>query len=97
MVIQEAIKALGECANEHSDQALQAIVWIVSRFNVLNPDNMMALAAVDAIAQITERNGIRDVGAARLLMDIAEGSYVRSVRDKARHVLDQLLRGASRN
>ena len=96
MVIQEAIKALGDCANENAEQALQAIVFIVGRFNVLNPDNMMALAAVDAIAKIADRNGIRDSGALILLLNIADGPYIRPVKDKARTVLNDLRKANAR-
>ena len=91
MVLQEAIKSLGDTAKEDSDRALQAIVWIVGRFDVLNPDNLMALSAVDAIAKIAERNnGIRNPGAVALLIRIADGPYIRPVQNRARQVLSDL-------
>ena len=91
MVIQEAIKSLGDSAGDNSDKALEAIVWIVGRFNALNPDNLMALAAIDAIAKIADRNGgIKDPGAAGLLIRIADGPYIRPVQNKAKQVLGDL-------
>jgi len=91
MVLQEAIKALGDCANESSDRALVFISWIVGRFDVLNPDNMMALAAVDSIAKIAERNnGIRSPDAITLLIRIMDGPYIRPVQNRARQVLSDL-------
>lgn len=97
MVLQEAIKSLGDCADENSN-ALEAIVWIVGRFNVLNPDNLMALAAVDAIAKIANRNGgIKDPGAAALLIRIADGPYIRPVQNKARQVLNDLRKSNAQN
>ena len=98
MVIQEAIKGLGDNASEDSAKALEAIVWIVSRFHALNPDNMMALAAIEAISKIGEKNSIRDPGVASLLLRIADGPYIRPVQNKARQVLGEMRRsGSSQN
>ena len=91
MVLQEAIKSLGECAGDECDKAIDAIVWVVSRFDVHNPDNLMALAAIDAIAKIADKNdGIKVAGAYGLLFRIAEGPYIRPVQNKAREVLNDM-------
>jgi hypothetical protein len=51
----------------------------------------MALAAVDAIAKITERKGgLRDPGPVTLLIRITEGSYITPVKEKARMVLNNM-------
>ena len=98
MVLQEAIKSLGDYPGEDNKKALEAIVWIVNRFNALNPDNLMALAAVDAIAKIAEtNNGINSPGAAALLIRIAEGPYIRVVQDKAKYVLGDLRKYSAQN
>jgi len=98
MVIQEAIKSLGDTVKEDSDKALQAIVWIVGRFDVLNPDNLMALSAVDAIAKIAERNnGIRYPNAIQLLIRIGDGPYIRPVQNRAKQVLADLRKYGAQN
>jgi hypothetical protein len=91
MVLQEAIKALGDCTGENSDRALDAIIGIVGRFDVLNPDNMMALAAIDAIAKIANTSGgLKVPGAVALLIRIADGPYIRPVQNKARQTIGDL-------
>jgi len=98
MVLQEAIKSLGDYPGSDNAKALEAIVWIVGRFDALNPDNMMALAAVDAIAKIAEtNNGLKHPGAAQLLIRIIDGPYIRPVQNKARQVLSDLRKYAAQN
>jgi len=95
MVLQEAIKALGDNASENSDKALDAIVWITGRFDVLNPDNLMALAAVDSIAKIADKGGFKTPGAAALLIRIADGPYIKPVQNRAKQVLSDLRKVSS--
>ena len=95
MVLQEAIKSLGDMDSDNNDKAVDAIVWIVGRFDVLNPDNLMALAAVDSIAKIADRNGIKSAGAASLLIRIAEGPYIRPVQNMAKQVLGDLRKSGA--
>jgi hypothetical protein len=91
MVLQEAVKSLGDIGLNDNDETVNAIVWIVRRFDVLNPDNLLALSAIDAIDKIAgKNNGIRDPGAMQLLIRIAEGPYIKPVQDKAKAVLNDL-------
>ena len=89
MVLQEAVKSLGTIGTNDNDDAINAIVWITNRFNnTTAPDNLLALAAVDSIEKIAQKNnGIRDPGAIQLLIRIAEGSYVQPVKERARQAI----------
>ena len=97
MVLQEAIKSLGSIEAENSDDAVSVIVWLVNRFNVSSaPDSLMALAAIDSLDKIAERNkGLKDPSAIQLLIRIAEGSYPMAVREKARQALMDLRKYTS--
>jgi len=92
MVLQEAVKSLGAIGTNDNDDSVAAIVWIANRFNYYTaPDNLLALAAVDSLHKIAQRNnGIRDPGAIQLLIRIAEGSYAPPVRERARQALVDL-------
>jgi HEAT repeat protein len=91
MVLQEAIKSLAKIGLNENEEAVNAIAWIVRRFDVLNPDNLLALSAVDAFEKIAERNGgIRDPNVIQTLIRIAEGPYIKPVQDRARQVILEL-------
>ena len=91
MVLQEAVKSLAKIGLNDNDETVNAIAWIVTRFDVLNPDNLLALSAVDAFAAIAEKNGgIKDPNAIRTLIRISEGNYIKPVQEKARAVLTDL-------
>jgi HEAT repeat protein len=91
MVLQEAIKSLGDIGMNDNDETVSTITWIITRFDVLNPDNLLALSAIDAFAKIAEKNnGIKDPGAIRILMRIAEGPYIKPVQDRARLLVTDL-------
>jgi hypothetical protein len=91
MVLQEAVKSLAKIGLNDNDETVNAIAWIVTRFDVLNPDNLLALSAVDAFAALAEKNGgIKDPNAIRTLIRISEGNYIKPVQEKARAVLMDL-------
>jgi HEAT repeat protein len=96
MVLQEAIKSLGMIGLNENDETVNAIVWVVSRFDFTTaPDNLLALSAVDALDRIAEKNnGISNTGAIQLLIRIAEGPYSLPVRERARQALVNLRRYA---
>ena len=99
MVLQESVKSLGLIESENYDAAIASIVRIVNRFhNSASPDNLLALAAVDALGRISERNGgISDPAAWQLLRAISDGPYVPPVRERARQVFNEVRRPQSRN
>jgi HEAT repeat protein len=95
MVLQEAIKSLGDIGLNDNNETVIIISWIVSRFDNLNPDNLMALATIDAFENIARRNnGIDSPEAIRILARIAEGNYIRPVQERARELISD-LRGYS--
>jgi hypothetical protein len=94
MVLMEAVKSLGTISAGSSEDAVTVIVWIVNRFNVSSaPDNLLALAAIDSLDKIAERdNGLKNPEAFQLLVRIAEGPYVMPVRERARRAIMDMRR-----
>ena len=93
MVLQEAVKSLGDIGMNDNEETVATISWIVTRFDVLNPDNLLALSAIDAFSKIAEKNnGIKDPNAIRMLIRISEGNYINSVKERAKQVLMDIRR-----
>jgi HEAT repeat protein len=91
MVLQEAIKSLGDIGVADNDDTIIIISWVVSRFDNLNPDNLMALATIDAFENIARKNnGISSPEAVRTLVRITEGYYITPVKERARELLAEL-------
>jgi hypothetical protein len=91
MVLQEAVKSLAKIGLNDNEETVNAIAWIVTRFDVLNPDNLLALSAVDAFDKIAAKNGgIKDPNAIRVLIRIAEGPYIKPVQERAKQVIMDL-------
>jgi len=98
MVITEAIKSLAKIGLNDNEETSNAISWIVSRYDVLNPDNLLALSALDAYDKIAQaNNGIKDPSAIRTIIRIAEGTYLRPVQDRAKEVLATLRKYNAQN
>jgi hypothetical protein len=88
MVLTEVVKSLAKIGINDNDETVNAISWIVTRFDVLNPDNLLALSALEAYEKLAEANGgIKDPSAVRTIMRIAEGNYIRPVQDRAKELL----------
>ena len=91
MVLTEAIKSLGIIGINDNDETVNAISWTVNRFNNLNPDNLLALSAIEAFERLAASSGgIKDPAAVQTLIRIAEGSYIRPVQDRAREALSNM-------
>ncbi|MDR0322743.1 MAG: HEAT repeat domain-containing protein [Treponema sp.] len=91
MVIQEAIKSLGDIGVNDNNETVAHIAWVMTRFDNLNPDNLMALATIDAFERIARQNdGIESPEAVRILVRISEGQYVSPVKERARQLLAEL-------
>lgn len=96
MVLTEAVKSLGNIGLNEGEQTVEAIAWVVTRFDVLNPDNLLALSALDAFEKIAAaNNGIRDPAAVRTIIRIAEGPYINPVRNRARRLLNTMRQYSS--
>jgi len=98
MVITEAIKSLAKIGLNENEDASNAISWIVTRYDVLNPDNLLALSAIEAYEKLAEaNNGIKDPNAIRTLIRIAEGPYSRPVQERAKQALTELRKYNAQN
>jgi hypothetical protein len=90
MVLTEAVKSLAKIGLNDNEETVNAIAWIVTRFDTLNPDNLLALSAIEAFEKIAEKNGgIKDPSAIRILIKISDGRYIAPVRDRAKQALAQ--------
>jgi HEAT repeat protein len=91
MVLQEAIKSLGDIGLNDNNETITNIAWVMRRFDNLNPDNLMAIATIDAFEKIARKNGgISSPEAIQTLMRIAEGQYIRPVQERARQLIAEL-------
>jgi HEAT repeat protein len=89
MVLQEAVRSLGRIARDNDGEVIGTIVWVTNKFtNNLSPDNLLAIAAIDALDKIAKNNNGRVRGDAfELLIKISEGSYSPPVKEKARQTI----------
>jgi hypothetical protein len=93
MVLTEVIKSLAKIGINDNDETVNAISWVVTHFDVLNPDNLLALSALDAYESLaTVGGGIKDPSAYRTIMRIADGRYIKSIQERAKKLLNDLRR-----
>jgi HEAT repeat protein len=91
MVLQEAIKSLGDIGVNDNNDTIIIISWVFSRYDNLIPDNLMALATIDAFENIARKNnGINHPEAVRILTRIANGLYITLVKERALQLLADL-------
>ncbi|MCL2232734.1 MAG: HEAT repeat domain-containing protein [Treponema sp.] len=97
MVISEAIRSLGIIGLDENNETANAISWVVARFDILNPDNLLALSALEAYERLAAANGgMVSPTTINTIMRIAEGNYIRPVRDRARALLADFRGGHNR-
>jgi HEAT repeat protein len=97
MVKAEAAYALGVIGLNDANETVKAIVYTLEKQDPTMPDNNLAYAVCLALEKIAERNNgfddaINTAEAARALVRIAQGNYIRTVRRKAVDTLDVLKR-----
>jgi hypothetical protein len=91
MVLQEAIKSLGDIGINNNNETIAHIAWIARKFDNLYPDNLLAIATIDAFEKISKKsNGIDSPEAIQVLARISEGNYVTPVKERARQLLADL-------
>ena len=91
MVLQEAIKSLGDIGLNDDNETIANIAFVMRRFDNLNPDNLMAIATIDAFDKIARKNGgINSPEAIQILIRIAEGHYIKPVQERARQLIAEL-------
>jgi HEAT repeat protein len=88
LVLQEAVRSLGIIGTDNDGEVVAAIVWVTNKYaNTISPDNLLALAAIDALDKIAKNNrGVRE-DAFQLLIKISEGSFSPPVKEKARQTV----------
>jgi hypothetical protein len=88
MVLQEAVKSLGDIGIDDNGRTIASIVWVFQKFDNTVPDNLLALAAIEAVEKLAKSGNIfKDPSAVQMLMRIAEGNYIRVVQDRAKREL----------
>jgi len=85
MVIQEVIRSIGVINLPDDGTTMDAIVFAVQRLDRNNPDNLVAVAAIDTLGTLAQSNNLYfHPGANSLLVRISEGIYTNSVKERAR-------------
>ncbi len=92
MVKAEAAYALGSLGMNPNNEVVQAIEFAYNMEDPTTPDQNFGYAISLAIEKLAQKTpgGIKDPEAYRLLVKIAQGNYLRTVKAKALQVLDEL-------
>jgi len=91
MVLSEVIRSLGIIGMNDNDETALAISFIVSRFDIVNPDNLLALSTLDAFERLAAAGGgMVSATTITTILRIAEGNYILPVRNRARVLLTDL-------
>ncbi|MDR2078797.1 MAG: HEAT repeat domain-containing protein [Treponema sp.] len=91
MVLTEAVKSLAKIGLNENEETTNTISWVITRFDVLNPDNLLALSALEAYEILAKKNGgLKDPSAIRTILRIADGRYIKPVQDRARQLIFEL-------
>ncbi|MBP7095583.1 MAG: HEAT repeat domain-containing protein [Spirochaetia bacterium] len=97
MVISAAIRSLGKIGINEADEVTTAISFIVNKYDLLLPDNSLAFEALVALELLHDETGaLKDAAAIRMIMRIADGNYIKPVKDKARALLDKLRKSSGK-
>jgi plasmid stability protein len=92
MVIAEIIRSLGIIGINDNDETAAAISFIVSRIDIVNPNNILAFSTLDAFERLAAASGgMVSAATITMIFRIAEGNYIRPVRDRARALLHDLM------
>jgi len=98
-VLSETIKALGEIGINENDSTVKTIVWKVRSYNPSSPDSIIdrvMLSTVYALDKIEKKNngiGKKEFGSVREFLDrVSTGHFSRPVQERAKQVLEELLR-----
>lgn len=87
----EAAYALGVIGNNDNNEVVQALAYVYAKEDPAKPDNNFGYAMCLAVEKLsTKAGGLKDPAAYQILVKIAGGNYLRTVRAKALQVLDTL-------
>ena len=88
MVLWETIKSLGSINSDNNDSTVNIIVRTVNKFhNSKAPDSLLALATVETLDKIAEKDRGLNANGQLLLIKIAEGPYAQPVKERAKKAL----------
>ncbi len=91
MVKAESAYALGVIGMNADNEVVRAILFILQQEDPAQPDNNLGYAICLAMEKIAKKNnGIREPDAYRALVRIAQGPYIRTVKQKALQTLEEL-------
>ena len=91
MVLTEIIRSLGKIGNNENHTTSELIESIVFHYNSTNPDNLLALAALEAYEKLAlSNNGIIHLSMIESVMSIINGYYLRPVQQRAMQTLATL-------
>jgi len=88
----EAAYALGVLGMNQRNEVVQALEFAYNREDPSTPDQNFGYAVCLAIEKLAQKTpgGLKDPVAYRLLVRVAQGNYLRTVKMKALQVLDEL-------
>jgi hypothetical protein len=93
MVLQEVVKSLADIGLDDDGRTISTIAWILQKFDNTNPDNLLALSAIEAFERLGGSNGgLKDPNAIQMLIRISEGPYIRPVQLRAKRALVNIRR-----
>ncbi|MBN1524489.1 MAG: HEAT repeat domain-containing protein [Spirochaetales bacterium] len=94
----KAVLALGEIGTNQDNTAARAIATAVTEQDYMAPNNNFAMSSIIALEKLSDSDdGITDASVLSALVKIMQGNYSRTVKNKAREVLDTLRRKQSEN
>ncbi len=88
----EAAYGLGVIGKNDNNDVVQALAFTYNKEDPTKPDNNFGYALCLAIEKLAKKTpgGIKDPAAYQMLVRIAQGNYLRTVKAKAMQVLDDL-------
>ncbi|MDR0447712.1 MAG: HEAT repeat domain-containing protein [Treponema sp.] len=90
LVIQEAIKSLGDIGIDDNGRTINTIGRIVQKFQNINPDNLLAFSAIVTIEKLGLQFGLNNQEIIQILLQIHEGPYLNVVKNRARLAMDKI-------
>ncbi|MDR2534675.1 MAG: HEAT repeat domain-containing protein [Treponema sp.] len=90
-VLTQVVTSLKKIGINENQETVKAITTILNRFDLLSPDNLLALSGIEAYEAFAAQNGWKlDHASVAVISHIAEGRYHGTIRQRARTLLTQL-------
>jgi hypothetical protein len=91
MILTEVVKSLTKTGINDHNETVRVITKRVNAFDVLLPDNLLALAALEAYETFTRQSGgTLDASTIEVIRRISEGRYHGIIRERAKEILSLL-------